>query len=483
MAPIPRRVTTRTALAAALLAAASPGPAGAQLPPDPGTTPGDGLMAMALMGDAIITRRLSPYQEPDFLEMIGLIRSADVAFANLEMLLHDYEPFPMPSSGGTYMRGDPEMADELVWAGIDLVSMANNHTGDYGVEGMRLTRKYVDASGLVGAGTGESLWEAREARFLETADGRVALISVASTFTDHSVAGNARGGVRARPGLSPLRHREWQVLTRDQLEGLRRGLQAAGMRVPDSGDGFSVFGRRFQVGDEPGRDSEPDSADLAELEAVVRSASTLADYTIVTIHAHESAGPTSVPAHFIETFARAMIDAGADVMVGHGPHVLRGIELYHGKPILYSVGDFVFQNETLLRLPAENYAPYGLGPEAHVADFNAERYDNDTRGFPTNREIWEAVIAVPVFRNGALVEMRLHPITLGFGQPPAERGRPMLAKGELADKILNDLVERSRPYGTEVEVVDGVGIVRSGTAERAGRAGAPGAANDGRAPE
>ncbi|HZD06094.1 MAG TPA: CapA family protein, partial [Longimicrobiales bacterium] len=416
MAPTHRTVATAAVLAAAaLLAAASPRPVEAQLPPDPGTEPGDGLMAMALMGDAIITRRLSPYQEPDFLDMIGLIRSADMAFANLEMLLHDYEPFPMPSSGGTYMRGDPEMADELVWAGIDLVSMANNHTGDYGVEGMRLTRKYVDASGLVGAGTGESLSEAREARFLETADGRVALISVASTFTDHSVAGNPRGGVRARPGLSPLRHREWQILTRDQLEALRRGLQGAGMRVPDSGDGFSAFGRRFQVGDEPGRGSEPDSADLAELEAVVRSASALADYTIVTIHAHESAGGTEVPATFIETFARAMIDAGADVMVGHGPHVLRGIELYHGKPILYSVGDFVFQNETLLRLPDENYAPYGLGPEAHVADFNAARYDNDTRGFPANREIWEAVIAVPVFRDGSLVEMRLHPITLGFG--------------------------------------------------------------------
>ena len=160
---------------------------------------------LALTGDAIITRPLSVYDEPDFLEMIDLIRGADAAFTNLEMLFHDYEPYPAHQSGGTWMRGDPSLVGELVWAGIDMVSRANNHTGDYGVEGMRLTTMYVDEVGLVQAGAGESLAEAREARFLETARGRVALISTASTFPDHSRASNARGSMQSRPGLSPLR--------------------------------------------------------------------------------------------------------------------------------------------------------------------------------------------------------------------------------------------------------------------------------------
>ena len=155
-------------------------------------------MTMALTGDAIITRRLSPYQEPPFLKMIEMIRGADVGFTNLEMLFHDYEPYPMHASGGTYMRAEPALLKELVWAGFDLVSMANNHTGDYGVEGMRLTRRHVEASGLVGAGVGEELAEAREARFFESAKGRVALVSVASTFTEHSVASKPRAGVRGR---------------------------------------------------------------------------------------------------------------------------------------------------------------------------------------------------------------------------------------------------------------------------------------------
>ena len=88
------------------------------------------IFSMALTGDAIITRKLSVYNEPPFLEMIKLIRSADVAFTNFEMLLHDYEPYPMHKSGGTYMRAEPSMAKELIWAGFDIVSTANNHTGD-----------------------------------------------------------------------------------------------------------------------------------------------------------------------------------------------------------------------------------------------------------------------------------------------------------------------------------------------------------------
>lgn len=417
-------------------------------------------MTLALTGDAIITRRLSVYDEPDFLEMIELIRGADAAFTNLEVLFHDYEPYPAHQSGGTWMRADPALADELAWAGIDMVSRANNHTGDYGVEGLRLTTRYVEEAGLVHAGAGESLAEAREARFLETARGRVAIISMASTFPDHSLAGEARGSMRSRPGLSPLRYTTTRIATAEQIDRLGEVLGAMDIGFDRSEDGARALRTTFQEGAEPDIVTEPDSADVAAIAAVVSSARRLADHVLVTIHAHESKGSRSVPADFIVEFARAMVDAGATMFVGHGPHVLRGIEIYRGKPIFYSLGDFVFQNETLLRLPAENYASYDLGPDDHVADFNAARYRNDTRGFPANPEIWESVIAMPTFVDGELTELALHPITLGFGEPAWVRGRPMLARGALADKILEDLVARSGPYGTEIEVREGVGYVR-----------------------
>jgi poly-gamma-glutamate synthesis protein (capsule biosynthesis protein) len=417
-------------------------------------------MSFALTGDAIITRRLSVYDEPDFLEMIELIRSADAAFTNLEMLFHDYEPYPAHQSGGTWMRAEPALLKELTWAGIDMVSRANNHTGDYGVEGMRLTTRYVDEAGLVHAGAGESLAEAREARFLETARGRVAIISMASTFPEHSRAGEARGSMSSRPGLSPLRYTTTRVATAAQIDRLGDALTAMGIRFNRTESGARALGTVFAEGPEPGVVTTPDPDDVAAIAAVVSNASRLADHVLVTLHGHESRGNRSVPADFIVEFARAMVDAGATMFVGHGPHVLRGIEIYKGAPIFYSLGDFIFQNETLLRLPAENYEAYGLGVDNHVAAFNASRYRNETTGFPANPEIWESVIARPTFVDGELTELELHPITLGFGAPAWVRGRPMLAKGDLAEKILNDLEERSAPYGTEIDVRNGVGYVR-----------------------
>ncbi|MBE3135309.1 MAG: CapA family protein, partial [Acidobacteria bacterium] len=377
----------------------------------------DNSMTIALTGDSIITQKLSVHSEPQFLKMIEMIRGADVAFANLEMLFHDYEPYPMTQSGGTYMRADPTLAKELAWAGFDIVGRANNHVNDYGVEGMRLTTKYTAAAGLVQAGVGESLEEAREAKYLDTGKGRVALISVVSTFPDPIRAGRSWGDTRARPGLNPLRFTTTYVVTRQQFDSLRSALAAVG-RIrggqPATTDQpvtqMTVFGNRFVVGDKQETRTEPLKEDLDEIAAVVRNASRMADYTIVSFHTHEGGANRFTPPQFLVTFAHAMVDAGADILTGSGPHVLRGIEIYKGKPILYSIGDFMFQNETLLRMPPENYMPVGLARGAGVADFNDSRYDMDRRSFPADEYIWESVIAMPRFVGKTLAELKLYPI-------------------------------------------------------------------------
>jgi poly-gamma-glutamate synthesis protein (capsule biosynthesis protein) len=415
--------------------------------------------SMVLSGDMLITRPMSIYRDPGFLKLIDQVRAADVAFTNLEMLFHDFEMYPMNESGGTYMRAEPSVVKDVAWAGFDIVARANNHTGDYGVEGMRLTTKYTAEAGLVQAGVGESLREAREAKYLETPKGRVALISVSSTFPDHSRASRSRGDIPARPGLNPLRFTTKYVVTRDRLEALRGAAQDLGQTVPAQGDELTAFGRRFVVGDKAATLTEPLKEDMDEILAVVRNASRLADYTIVTIHSHEVDRAKELPARFLEIFARASIDAGATVFVGHGPHILRGIEIYKSRPIFYSLGDFVFENETVLRAPEENYEQAKLGPDAGVADFNDSRFDNDRKGFPADREIWESVVPRLEWQGGTLTSVTLTPISLGFGRPRLQRGRPTLADPVLGRKIIDDIVKRSTSWGTKVTFENGVGRV------------------------
>lgn len=430
----------------------------------------DESFTMALTGDSIINRSLSVYDEPQYLEMIEILRDADVAVTNLETVLHNFEPYPMAESGGTWMRSDPKMAEELAWAGIDMVARANNHTGDYGTLGLELTTKYVEQAGLVDAGVGMSLAEAREARFLETSKARVALISLSSSFANHMRAGRSRDDVPARPGLNPLRLKTTYVLPEDSYENIRSAADSLGQFTDldgqprgtdeDEPGQMNVLGRNFAVGEAPRVLREPNEDDVAEIMAVINNASRLADFTIVTIHSHQNGGRRELPDDFLPVFARAAIEAGADVFFGHGPHILQGIEIYQGKPILYSLGNFIFQNETLLRLPSDNYERYALGERSHVADFNDARYENDSTGFPALQENWEAIIAVPTFENRQLTELALYPIDLGFGKTRQIRGRPILADDELGQKIMADVARLSEPFGTEFEYRRGVGYVK-----------------------
>ena len=416
-------------------------------------------MTLALTGDSIINQRLSIYKEPEFTKLFDLIRGADAAFTNLETLFHDYEAPPAHESGGTWMRSAPPIINELTWAGFDLVSRANNHAGDFGALGAQITSKYVREAGLIEAGVGNSLSEAREAKFLETAKGRIALISAASTFTAHSRAGNTRGDMPARPGLSPLRFTTTYIITPERMTDLRRVASELSGNPPGTGDTLNFGGRRYVTGPKTGTRTEPDKEDVEEIARVVKSASALADLVIVSLHCHENGANRSVPADFIPIFARAVIDAGADVFVGHGPHVLRGIEVYKGKPIFYSLANFVFQNETVLRQPDDAYEGYALTDDAQMVDYLDARYDHDKRSFPADREYWDSVAVMTKWQGKKFVEAQLYPITLGFQTPRSERGRPRLASGADAARILEMMTTRSKAFGATVTVRNGVGIV------------------------
>ena len=307
------------------------------------------------------------------------------------------------------------------------------------------------------AGTGENLAEARAPGYLETPGGRVALISAASTFPDGSRAGHQRKDVRGRPGLSPIRSNRVYQITQDQMDALRSYREGTGSSR-GGGDRLRLFGETFQVGDDYRSLTTPHEGDLAEIVASVEEAKRQADFVIFSGHSHDSGRTNNYPADFIVTLAHAVIDAGADIFLAHGPHVVRGIEIYKGKPIFYSLGDFLFQNETVPRQPADNYERYGLDPEAVAPDFFDARQRSG--GFPSRPQVWESFVAMVRFQDGELAGVELHPITLGHGLDRPQRGRPLLATGELARKIIDETREYSQPFGTEVVFEGGIGVIR-----------------------
>ncbi len=413
---------------------------------------GDGNITMAMVGDLIISRALSVYDEPEFLRLRDLIRGATVGLGNMEMLLHQWEDdvIPAAQSGGTYMAAHPDMARELAWMGFDMLSLANNHTMDYGEGGLRRTVQALAAAGIRAAGAGENLAQARAPAYLDTKDGRVALISVSSSFAEHMRAGHQRPDMRGRPGLSPLRFETTRIVPAQVYETLREVRTEVGLPAAyEPGPGYRVVTTLHE-------------GDLEEVLAVIRDARRQANWVVVTSHTHQGDGDRYVPAQALVTFARLAIEAGADAFYGHGPHVLRGIEIHQGKPIFYSLGDFIFQNETPLFQPWDNYQAQGLGFDALPSDFYDARIRRSPAGsWPGQAFWWDGAMVLVEFRDGGLHEVRIVPVVLGYGLDRPQRGRPVAATGEDARRILTLLQELSEPFGTRIEIVGDEGRIRA----------------------
>ena len=167
----------------------------------------------------------------------------------------------------------------------------------------------------------------------------------------------------------------------------------------------------------------------------------------------------------IEEFAHACIDAGADAFISHGPHVLRGIEIYKEKPIFHSLGNFVFQSTLIRRQPSDLFERWGLGINDSTADLYEKREAPPSRFFKET-EYWESVVAECIYEDEKLAQLRLFPITLGYElkRPLKEQrtkaGIPRLADGALGRKIIKHISILSSHYGIEIEFKDGIGIVK-----------------------
>lgn len=417
-----------------------------------------------------MTMRVAQTADPGFRALIDLLHSADARITNLEGTLHEFQGFPQAASGGTYVCGHPSLIDDLKAMGFNLYAAANNHMVDWGEGGLFATMETLDRARVVYAGIGRNLQDARSPRYLETSAGRVALLAVTSTFPPHALAGEQRPDCQGRPGVNPLRFQEIVNVDAAALRLLtdldrRLGLSAVrelrirlGFERPDPAGIVTLFDRKFRVGDPPAIETEPHAGDLAGNLTWIRDARRQADWVVVSVHAHEMrGGERDQPAGFIPAFCRQAVEAGADIVVGHGPHLLRGVEVYRGKPIFYSLGNFIFQNETVLRQPADFYERLGLPQTATPADIFDAR--GARGGFAAEPVYWESVLPVCRFEDDALEEIRLYPVTLGHGLARPQRGTPVRA-AEAPGRAIISRLERLSPTVRIEWQRDGFGDVR-----------------------
>jgi poly-gamma-glutamate capsule biosynthesis protein CapA/YwtB (metallophosphatase superfamily) len=325
-------------------------------------------------------------------------RLADTCFANLEM------PFVKEGYATEKMialKADPIHARILHDLGVDVVTVANNHTMDYGIQGLRETIQALDSVGVAHVGGGEDVSESFAPVIKDVKGTKVAYIGVTTTLPNGSGAGTSR------PGLAGVR-----IFTKYIVDTV----------TIDESPGMSPFVETSTY--------QPDE-DLV-LQSI-RNAKAKADLVLVAIHWGVPYGWVAFTQSEISTYqqplAHAMIDAGASAIFGHHPHVVHGVEVYKNAPIFYSLGNFIFSNDIVTP-------------------------DQETRIYPPY--VWtslqRSVSNIGAFgrirwTEGKISSCTIIPISI------AEDGEPVEATEEDSSVLLSRLNSLSQEYGTGFELV------------------------------
>jgi poly-gamma-glutamate synthesis protein (capsule biosynthesis protein) len=211
------------------------------------------------------------------------LHRADVTVGNLETAVTD--PKPKPGLKPYEFRSDPATIPAFAEAGFDLVNLANNHTMDFGADGLRDTMNHLLANSILHVGAGENADGAYKAVFVQKNDIRMAFLGFSRVIPN----GNWKAGPE-KIGLA-------------ETYDYRRPIQA------------------------------------------IETASRNADVVIVLVHWGEERATAHDPIKQGE-LGRRFIDAGADLVIGTHPHILQGFEYYKDRWIAYSLGNFIFTKST-----------------------------------------------------------------------------------------------------------------------------------------
>lgn len=415
-----------------------------------------GNFTFAAVGDLIQMQPFVRYADPDTTALLDVMRRADITMANLEVILVDEDRYRGPVGD---IRAHTSVAQDFVDMGINMVTKANNHAFDMGEEGFWECLRHAEDYGIVHCGAARTLEEARRARYFTSDKGIVGMAGIYAT--------SARRGIGADkcPSVNSLQVETTTTVTQEQFAGLRQILQdwegqAEALRHPakfaEVQDELTLLGKKFRIAEKSGRFThQMDDADLTAILHAITTGKQFSDFFIASVHWHENRLAFQhytfdhYPSDYQIDFAHKAIDAGADAVIGHGVHTIKGIEIYKGRPICYGLSNFVFQQQI------SPYSWTDAGKRQPWGDLNAQRF-----GWLSGQANLEALLIEGKYVDGALTELIVYPADLGPERVGSRLGIPALAGERKAAEMLGRVAEYSAAFGTKIAIEGRVGKIR-----------------------
>jgi poly-gamma-glutamate synthesis protein (capsule biosynthesis protein) len=277
-------------------------------------------------------------------------------------------------------------------------------------------------------------------------------------------AGAQTSRVPGRAGINGLTVEKYVRVTEREFALVRELADKTGINVSKiittkegyyqpNKDGEETLGElKFVLGDKCEFVMELKRADVERVKRAIYEAKLQADYIMVSIHSHQLSGDAKEnPSRFLIDFAHECIDAGAHAIIGHGPHLLRPIEVYKDCPIFYSLGDFILQLYNIEFAPAEFFEKVGVENDVTVHELLKKRSKDFTIGLMTDPRMFLTILPMWEAEDGKMTKLRLVPIMGNMDGNKSEIGLPRLISPE---KIVDYLGKMSAPYGVTLTAAD-----------------------------
>jgi poly-gamma-glutamate capsule biosynthesis protein CapA/YwtB (metallophosphatase superfamily) len=417
-------------------------------------------LTIAATGDWLRSEPVSfSRKDPDFARVLEILRNASMGVTNLEVNLLDPKNVPPAEIPGTlrWPYGTTRQAEDLNKLGMNVISLANNRAMDYGSDGMKQTQQLLDDEGLLHVGSGVDLQAARAPVFLGAAPRRIAVVAVTTSASPESRATNPNGEILGRPGVSAIRYSPDVTVDSATFEILKKLPSTAPHQAGGDPNRLLVSGTPIKRGEKTVVRFLPDERDVQEVLEQVKFARSNCDVVVVMLHSHEPSNHSQTAAEFVQTLAHSFIDAGASLVVGSGPHQLRGIEVYNQGAILYSLGNFSADYKSPDSRASDVYDSgldlyqFSIGAAGNLQEYPPQQFEEPVW--------WESVVAIAIYGQGKIKSLSLQPIDLGADLPRPQRGLARIAAPDRANAILQRVAALSKKLGTTVRTENGIGTV------------------------
>lgn len=387
-------------------------------------------LKIILLGDLLITKNIKIKNKDRLLNK--LLHNSDFVIGNLESIYCiSNNLYPSYHSGGSWIKTIEDISDTLNFFNVSCLSTSNNHSFDFGYNGILSTINNLRANNIIHVGSGDNLISASKTKKYKELD----ILSCYISKDDYMIAGEADSFYLNRPGINHLRLKEIITVDNNTYQHLIKIKTEIDNNINEKS--LTLNDIIYMKGKKIESSSIIHKKDRNRITTSLKNSSN--QNKLLSIHYHSNW--IKKPPYFLKHLVHESINNGANIIMCHGPHDNKPITLKENYVVFWGLGSFIYHIDDLNIQPKEFDIKYNIPKNiVNLKDKITYRKYKIKNNPSTNPKNWLSFIPEINITNGVIEQINIYPITLDFCNINNHKGWPKLSRNL---KHIVDIIDNS----------------------------------------